>query len=114
MKTQEFNKIIEEALESSRTVLVAKAIEYTKGDDDRLHNFNKAARITGKTREECLWGFALKHLVSVTDIIDEMSKDPKYIPSRDLVIEKFGDLRNYLLLLEACIEDKRDNQPLPF
>lgn len=113
MTTEEFNKIIEAALESSRNVLVSKAAEYAS-EDDKLHNFNKAARITGKTREECLWGFALKHLVSVTDIIDEMSKDPKYIPSRDLVIEKFGDLRNYLLLLEACIEDKRNKQPLPF
>lgn len=113
MTTEEFNKIIEAALESSRNVLISKSAEYAS-EDNKLHNFNKAARITGKTREECLWGFALKHLVSVTDIIDEMSKDPKYIPSRDLVIEKFGDLRNYLLLLEACIEDKRNKQPLPF
>jgi hypothetical protein len=109
MKTERFNEIIGEALNSSKVVLIEKAKEYAKGDEDRLHNFNKAARITGESREKCLWGFALKHLVSVTDIIDEMSKNPNYIPPRSLVIEKFGDLRNYLLLLEACIEDKRDN-----
>jgi hypothetical protein len=113
MKSEKFNKVIEDALESSKTVLIKKSAEYAN-EDNKLHNFDKAARITGKTREECLWGMALKHLVSVTDIIDDMSKDPKYIPSRDLVMEKFGDLRNYLLLLEACIEDKRHNQPLPF
>jgi hypothetical protein len=114
MKTKDFDIVVNHRLDACKRILIEKAKEYAKGDDDRLHNFNKAARITGKTREECLWGFALKHLVSVTDIIDEMSKDPKYIPSRDLVIEKFGDLHNYLLLLEACIEDKRHNQPLPF
>lgn len=113
MKTEQFNKIIEDALELSRQVLIKKSAEYAN-DENKLHNFDKAARITGKSREECLWGMALKHLVSVTDIIDDMSKDASYIPSRDLVMEKFGDLRNYLLLLEACIEDKRNKQPLPW
>lgn len=113
MKTENFDKVIEKALSSSREVLIEKAKEYAK-NDNRLHNFEKAARMSGNTREECLWGFALKHLVSVTDIIEGMSKDECYVPKQELVREKIGDSINYLLLLEACIEDRRNTQKLPF
>jgi len=109
MKTNEFDKIINHRLDFCKYVLVEKAKEYAKGDDDRLHNFRKASRISNKSMEECLWGFALKHLVSVTDIIDEMSNNPTYVPPRHLVEEKIGDLINYLLLLEASIENKRQS-----
>lgn len=110
MKTEEFNKLIEYRLNECKRVLIEKAKEYAKGDEDRLHNFNRAAAITGQSRERCLFGFALKHLVSVMDIIDTIEEGD--IPRRDLTQEKIGDLINYLLLLEASIEDKRDGLQL--
>jgi hypothetical protein len=110
MTTTEFNKVIENRLLESRRILVEKAKEYAKGDDDRLHNFNRAAEITGQSRERCLFGFALKHLVSVMDIIEDIDKGN--IPTHELTSEKIGDLVNYLLLLEASITDKRHGEPL--
>ena len=113
MKTTEFNTVIHHRLNECERILIEKAKEYAKGDDDRMHNFNRAAQITGECREKALFGFFLKHLVSLMDIVDEMNKNSNYIPSRSLTEEKIGDSINYLLLLEASIEDKR-NKKLPF
>ena len=111
MTTEHFDRVIEYRLSECKRVLIEKAKEYAKGDDDRMHNFNRAAQVTGECREKALFGFFLKHLVSVMDIIDEMNKN--HMPNQDLVEEKIGDSINYLLLLEASIEDKR-NKNLPF
>jgi hypothetical protein len=105
MTTEKFDEVINYRLNECKRILIEKAKEYAKGDEDRLHNFNKAAEITGESREKCLFGFALKHLVSVMDIVKEVNEGK--IPKRELTSEKIGDLINYLLLLEASIEDKR-------
>lgn len=113
MKKIDFDKVIEHRLSECKRILIEKAKEYAKGDDDRMHNFNRAAQITGECREKALFGFFLKHLVSVMDIVDDMNNNSKYIPNKPLVEEKIGDAVNYLLLLEASIEDKR-NKTIPF
>jgi hypothetical protein len=113
MNTAQFDKVVEHRLSESKRVLIEKAKEYAKDEDDKLHNFNRAAQITGECREKALFGFFLKHLVSVMDIVDEMNAKSTYIPNKALVEEKIGDSINYLLLLEASIEDKR-NKSLPF
>ena len=105
MNTNDFNKIINRRLDESKRILIEKAKEYAKGDEDRLHNFNKAAQITGESREKALFGFFLKHLVSVMDIIEDIDIR---VPTQTLTDEKIGDCINYLLLLEASIEDKRN------
>lgn len=110
MKTVAFDTVVEHRLSECKRILIEKAKEYAKGDDDRMHNFNRAAQITGECREKALFGFFLKHLVSVMDIVDDMNKNSQYVPSRALTEEKIGDAINYLLLLEASIEDKRDQQ----
>jgi hypothetical protein len=106
MNSKKFNEIIERRLDLIEDTLTKKAAEYAI-NDDRLHNFNKAAAFTSKSREECLWGMALKHLVSVTDIIDKVSVGE--LPSKHLLDEKIGDLINYLCLLEVSIVEKIEN-----
>lgn len=113
MTTKEFDIVVNHRLDECKRVLIEKAKEYAKGDEDRMHNFNRAAQITGECREKALFGFFLKHLVSVMDIVDDMNNNPNYVPNKALTEEKIGDAINYLLLLEASIEDKR-NKKLPF
>lgn len=108
MNTIEFNKIVLDRLDLIEETLTKKALEYAV-NDDRLHNFNKASQITGEIREKCLWGMAMKHLVSVTDIIDKMENSSLYLPSKELTSEKIGDLISYLILLEVSIVDKINN-----
>lgn len=106
LSNERFEEILDNRLEKIKTVLGEKAREYVR-NGDRLHNFNRAAKIARSERETVLWnGFALKHLVSVLDIIDDIEKGD--IPSNELADEKIGDLINYLILLETSIKHRND------
>lgn len=107
MDSKQFDEVVERALTRSMEVLVHKAKEYAMGGD-RLHNFNRGAQIAGSSRERVLKGFMLKHLISVFDIIDNIDKG--IIPSREFIDEKVGDSINYMLLLEASLVDKINNE----
>lgn len=100
MNTEQFNKILKARLEKIESVLSKKAEEYADGDEDRLHNFNVGAAFTGKPREKVLWGMALKHIISIQDMIEDIEKGQ--IPNYAIVNEKLGDFINYGVLLEAC------------
>lgn len=104
MTEEKFDTLISERLAYCRNLLAAKGGEYAT-DHDRLHNFRRAAAIQRITPERALIGMWSKHLVSILDMIDRM--DEGDIPPETLVAEKFTDAINYLLLLEAMIEDRR-------
>ena len=94
---EQFKKVCEDRIAKIKLVLVAKAKEYARGGN-RYHNFDVAARVSGTTREKALMGIAMKHLVSILDIIDSPSEY-----SKDVVDEKIGDMINYLILLEGML-----------
>lgn len=97
MKTETFEVILKARIEQIQKVLGAKAKEYALGGD-RLHNFKTAAAIARSTAPKALWGMAMKHLVSVVDLVEERLPVTEYF-----VNEKIGDLINYLILLEAAL-----------
>jgi hypothetical protein len=105
MNTEQFDKVVSNRLDAIKSTLISKAKEYAKGDEDRLHNFNRGAQITGQSREKVLQGFMLKHLVSVFDMIDDPSKATEY-----MIDEKIGDAISYLVLLEASFKDRLNEQ----
>ncbi|NMC10240.1 MAG: hypothetical protein GYA39_04580 [Methanothrix sp.] len=90
------------------STLQIKAKEY--GTTDRLHNFKMAAAIQGVEPETALLGMWAKHLVSVIDIIHDIEQHGK-LPTKELLSEKITDSINYLLLLEALIEERREARP---
>lgn len=113
MKTKEFNAVVKSRLTLIEQTLASKGEEYADlKNDNKMHNFDKGAQITGKTREDVLIGFAMKHWISVTDILDKI-RETGELPSRTLLDEKLGDWTCYMLLLEASIVDKI-NQKNPF
>ena len=99
MTTPEFNKVVEEQLERIRNVLVKKAAEYNL-DDDRLSVFKHAAALSEETPEQALFGFMLKHLISITDLINSKEAYPE-----ELWLEKMTDIHNYLILLQGLLKD---------
>lgn len=103
MNTKEFDEVILRRLDLIETTLTQKAAEYAVGED-RLHNFNKGAAFTGKSREEVLLGFAMKHWISLTDILDGINNG--VLPTKAKLDEKLGDWISYMCLLEASIVDK--------
>ena len=101
MKAAQFDSILVDQIESIRRVLASKRAEYAPTDDDRLHNFRKAAALTGQSLAGAAWGMAMKHIVSVADIVEQADKGK--VASREMLDEKIGDAINYLILIKACL-----------
>jgi hypothetical protein len=100
MNTKNFEAVLLHRLDETCKVLGNKALEYAT--QDRLYNFNRAADIKQCSPKEALWGMALKHLISVLDLVEGRLNNTEY-----MVNEKVGDLINYLILLEAVMAEER-------
>lgn len=111
MTEEQFDLVVDSRIIQIKETLQMKGREYRRNSDP-LHNFEVAARLGNTTREKALWGFALKHYVSFMDMLDDVEKGN--LPELDKVDEKLGDLINYLILCEASIKDKIDNQDIKF
>ena len=103
MNTTTFERLFEEQVNRSRSVLVSKAKEYAT--EDRLHNFKVAAALEGKTQEQALAGMMVKHTVSVYDMAESGLAYPI-----ELWQEKITDHINYLFLLNAIVREERQCQ----
>jgi hypothetical protein len=99
MTTPEFNKVVEDQLDRIKNVLIKKQAEYNL-DEDRLSVFKHAASLSEETPEQALYGFMLKHIISVTDMINS-----KGTYSEELWNEKMTDIHCYLILLQGLLRD---------
>jgi len=99
MTNEEFEKLFDAVVAQERATLITKAGEYASSAD-RFHNFHVGASISGQSPARTLWGFLVKHLVSVRDIVDGRQAD------RAMLREKIGDCRNYMILLEGLLLDE--------
>ena len=101
MNNEIFERLLDERINKCRDTLVVKAKEYAT--EDRLHNFKVAAELQGCTPVKALAGMMCKHTVSVYDLINEFEAGNKI--SMKLWDEKIGDSINYLLLLNALVNE---------
>lgn len=104
MTNEFFEKAVDERIKKCRETLIVKAREYAR--TDREHNFRRAAQIMQCSKERALLGFAMKHLVSILDILDDIENGNKR-PSAAQWDEKIGDLLNYLLILDVMVRATR-------
>lgn len=104
MTNDEFNEIVEEFLTKVKSLLMKKTAEYA-GDvnelNDRLECFKHAAAISKTTPEKALYGFWLKHITSIADMI---SSGERF--TLDRWLEKLLDNTNYGILLYALLQDE--------
>jgi hypothetical protein len=106
MTAEQFEDIVFQRLAKTQITLIKKGKEYRRNNDP-LHNFRVAAKVNNTTEEKALWGFAVKHYVSFLDILNDIEKG--LLPAEEVVDEKIGDLINYLILCEASIKEKINN-----
>lgn len=104
MKAEQFENIINNRIETCKSVLCSKAEEYAT--DDRLHNFKVAGELQKCTPVKALGGMMAKHTVSVYDLIDDYEQGKTI--SQEMWAEKIGDSINYLLLLTALLEEDKN------
>lgn len=103
MTNNKFDELLQFTLHTIQTVMGLKSGEYSR-NDDKLHNFKRAAGVLGTTPEKALLGMMTKHTVSILDIVDDLEKGK--LPSAELLAEKIGDELNYLILLKALIMER--------
>jgi hypothetical protein len=102
MTREDFSNRVEKRIDLIRQTLLTKHKEYAK-DDNVFRNFDEAAGGLSlhSTSAEVLWSYMTKHLVSIKDIVaDNKPVDPS------VVSEKIGDVINYLILLEAMLNQQ--------
>jgi hypothetical protein len=102
MTREDFSNRVEKRIDLIRQTLLTKHKEYAQ-DDNVFRNFDEAAGgfSLHSTSAEVLWSYMTKHLVSIKDIVAEnKAADPAVIS------EKIGDVINYLILLEAMLNEK--------
>jgi len=97
----DFEKVLEERLRLTKEVLSAKEKEYAS-IKSRYHNFDMAARKRNTSPEDALMGMAVKHDVSIDDLVEWAKISPERL-TLPLIREKIGDKINYLILLEGML-----------
>jgi hypothetical protein len=102
MTREDFSRRVEKRIDLVRQTLLTKHKEYAK-DDNVFRNFDEAAGgfSLHSTSSEVLWSYMTKHLVSIKDIV----ADNKPVDTA-VVSEKIGDVINYLILLEAMLNEQ--------
>lgn len=100
MKTTDFNVIVKKQLKKVEDLLVVKGAEYNLDENDRFSDFKQAAAFTGQTPEQVLYGYMLKHVMSITTMIQTAEEF-----SEERWIEKITDNMVYLTLLRGLLED---------
>lgn len=99
MNQQQFDQIVESRIEKIRDVLVSKGKEYAD-DTDRMMNFKSGAAMQGITPLQCLRGYMTKHITSLYNLLQSPDNVAPAVWD-----EKIGDSINYLILLEALLQD---------
>lgn len=107
MNSEQFSQVFDHQMKMCSEVLFNKATEYAT-DDDRMHNFNTAAKLTGETPVQALAGFMVKHTISIYDMVAE---DPNSF-SEGTWDEKITDHINYLILLQALLLEARSKMSI--
>lgn len=102
MNRTTFEALLDELDGNSVATLKAKNARYSS-DDDTLHNFNAGADIAGTTPAQCAWGYAVKHLVALRDMIDAND-----FSNREDFLEKCQDIINYVRLIWCLGNDGVD------
>lgn len=106
MRYDTFDQLVERRQGRTRTVLTAKSEEYSRGGD-KLHNFKAAAIRRSCTPLEALQGMAIKHEVSLDDMVKDI-KEGKAPPTQAWLDEKIGDAVNYYHLMEGLFVEARE------
>lgn len=103
MKEFNFDEAVKSTVDTCLNTLVVKGREYRRNGNP-FHNFDKGSEVTGRSREDVIWGMALKHFISVQDIKNDMKSN--ILPTKEVLDEKYGDLINYLLIEKASILER--------
>ena|SRR5690606_16315364 len=103
MDEEKFEQLVQETLGQIEKTLIEKGREYRRNSNP-FHNFDEGQRLTGQLRERVIDGFALKHQISINDMVNDLEKGKN--PTKEVVDEKFNDFIIYQIIKKISILDK--------
>lgn len=114
MTQEQFDQIVENRIKIIKDTLRSKGEEYAQGTD-RLQAFKDAAILRNTTNEDALGGMVAKHLVSINSMIKvtsdslfmliQINANNEHKYSYEVWNEKIQDVINYMILLDAIIQE---------
>ena len=110
MTRRQFEVYLEHVLDRTKKVLGNKGDEYSY-NNGAFENFEEGVGLGFSiTREAVAWGYAVKHLQAVKAMITQIEKGNEVQLTNTLVEEKFGDVINYMILIEAMLKERIENE----
>jgi hypothetical protein len=108
MNTEKFNELLKLVTDEIHSRLGSKAGEYAK-NNNRLHNFYKAADTRETYPEDALQGMKIKHSVSIDDLVKDLKNNGDSV-QWTVWWEKIIDEINYDILLLGLIDDRLNKE----
>lgn len=96
-----FDEVVDNRLRKIKEILFIKAKEYIR-EDNPFHNMDCAANDLNKEPEDALVGMAIKHWISIKDMINDLYEGK--VPTEAVIDEKFGDWIVWMILLEGLFK----------
>ena len=108
MNRQELSDYVDYVKQRTSKVLQNKGNEYSY-NNGAFENFEEGVAIgLSETREAVAWGYVTKQIQSVRAMIKALeegtAKDSDFTP--EFIDEKFGDVINYMILIEAMFKER--------
>ena len=108
-----FDQLVNEFRAKEDAIMNWKGAEYTEGVD-RLQNFREIAQFMGMPVSEVALLLMLKHVQGIKKQVLEHSFVWEWeTDSGEGLKQRFADVRNYLLLLAAALDEEAENNREP-
>lgn len=110
MNRKDFSNYVDFVKERTSNVLQKKGDEYSY-NAGAFENFEEGVQISlANTREGVAWGYVTKQIQSVRALIREVDTGKTDHLTAELIDEKFGDVINYMILIEAMLKERVNKQ----
>lgn len=103
MNHLQFKRVCKTRLHNCTFILDRKAEEYVT-EEDRLSNFKQAAGLQAISPEQALFGMVAKHMVALGDFCRDATVGK--IRDYEYWDEKIMDIINYMILLDALVQER--------
>lgn len=108
MDADTFNLIVQETYTDSARLLLVKGGEYS-GEEDRLANFKRGARLSGASPEQVCLIYLAKHYDAIATFVRDRAAGTAR--ERSEPIEgRLDDLINYCILMKALLREDEEGK----
>ena len=106
MTLHDFDELFQKMINEEILMMHKKGPDYTRNSPDKLANFKRSAEEIGIKSEQVLYVLIKKHWDAVITYIKtgKLSGEP--------IESKILDIRNYLALLRALVEEKKTRKDI--